>query len=172
MPGGGNYPYMSSSQWNSAPFNQHEYPDEEFDVTISQTLSKDTTVWTNDYILEDDGEGYRSYDTSETRWTEVYRKTKLTPLDIINACKTLAQHLLQLGTTYIGPLHMDALIEECEGWVEDDYEVNYQAMTITEDEVRKDFQRFIRQEAMRANTTQDVIMGILNLPFDSKTLKP
>ena len=172
MPGGGNYPYMSSSQWNSAPFNQHEYPDEEFDVTISQTLSKDTTVWTNDYILEDDGEGYRSYDTSETRWTEVYRKTKLTPLDIINACKTLAQHLLQLGTTYIGPLHMDALIEECEGWVEDDYEVNYQAMTITEDEVRKDFQRFIRQEAMRANTTQDVIMGILNLPFDSETLKP
>ena len=45
-------------------------------------------------------------------------------------------------------------------------------MTITEDEVRMDFQRFIRQEAMRANTTQDVIMGILNLPFDSETLKP
>lgn len=125
MPGGGNYPYMSSSQWNSAPFNDPIIPEQEFDVTVSQTLSKDTTVWTNDYILEDDGEGYRSYDTSETRWTEVYRETKLTPLDIINACKTLAQHLLQLGTTYIGPLHMDALIEECEGWVEDDYEVNY-----------------------------------------------
>lgn len=45
-------------------------------------------------------------------------------------------------------------------------------MTITEDEVRKDFQRFIRQEAMRANTTQDVIMGILNLPLGLETLKP
>lgn len=45
-------------------------------------------------------------------------------------------------------------------------------MSITEEEVRKDFQRFIRQEAMRANTTQDVIMGILNLPLGLETLKP
>lgn len=45
-------------------------------------------------------------------------------------------------------------------------------MTITEEEVRMDFQRFIRQEAMRANTTQDVIMGILNLPLGLETLKP
>lgn len=45
-------------------------------------------------------------------------------------------------------------------------------MSITEEEIRKDFQRFIRQEAMRANTTQDVIMGILNLPLGLETLKP
>lgn len=45
-------------------------------------------------------------------------------------------------------------------------------MSITEEEIRKDFQRFIRQEAMRANTTQDVIMGILNLPLELETLKP
>ena len=125
MPGGWDLPLMSQSQWDSAPWNQHDYPEEEFDVTVSQTLSKETTVWTDDYILECDDEGYRDYDTSETRWSEVYRETKMTPLDIINACKTLAQHLLQLGTAYIGPLHMNALIEECEGWVEDDYEVNY-----------------------------------------------
>ena len=45
-------------------------------------------------------------------------------------------------------------------------------MSITEEEVRMDFQRFIRQEAMRANTTQDVIIGILNLPLGLETLKP
>ena len=52
-------------------------------------------------------------------------------------------------------------------------------MSITEDEVRMDFQRFIRQEAMsirqeamRANTTQDVIIGILNLPLELEALKP
>lgn len=33
-------------------------------------------------------------------------------------------------------------------------------MTITEDEVKKDFERFIRHEAMRANTTQDEILRI------------
>ena len=34
-------------------------------------------------------------------------------------------------------------------------------MTLTEEEIREDFQRFIRHEAMRANTTQDVITKII-----------
>ena len=33
-------------------------------------------------------------------------------------------------------------------------------MAITEDEIKKDFERFIRHEAMRANTTQDEILRI------------
>ena len=34
-------------------------------------------------------------------------------------------------------------------------------MAISEDEVRKDFQRFIRHEAMRANCSQDDIIEII-----------
>ena len=36
-------------------------------------------------------------------------------------------------------------------------------MTITEDEINEDFKRFIRHEAMRANTTQEEIKEILGL---------
>ena len=36
-------------------------------------------------------------------------------------------------------------------------------MTISEEEVEKDFKRFIRHEAMRANTTQEEILEILGL---------
>lgn len=35
-------------------------------------------------------------------------------------------------------------------------------MTITEEEVKEDFARFIRHEAMRANTTQDEILNIIS----------
>ena len=35
-------------------------------------------------------------------------------------------------------------------------------MTITEEEVKEDFARFIRHEAMRANCTQDEIISIIN----------
>ena len=35
-------------------------------------------------------------------------------------------------------------------------------MTITEKEVKEDFARFIRHEAMRANCTQDEIISIIN----------
>ena len=34
-------------------------------------------------------------------------------------------------------------------------------MTITEKEIKEDFQRFIRHEAMRANCTQDDIKKII-----------
>lgn len=40
---------------------------------------------------------------------------------------------------------------------------NFKDMTITEKEIREDFARFIRHEAMRANATQTEIMQILNL---------
>ena len=35
-------------------------------------------------------------------------------------------------------------------------------MTISEDEIKKDYLRFIRHEAMRANTTQDEILNIIS----------
>ena len=35
-------------------------------------------------------------------------------------------------------------------------------MTLSEKEIFEDFQRFIRHEAMRANTTQDEILNIIN----------
>lgn len=36
-------------------------------------------------------------------------------------------------------------------------------MTISEEEIRKDFERFIRHEAMRANCTQKEIIEILEI---------
>ena len=132
-----NYPPMSQSEWDSAPWNQTDVPEKEFEVTCSQTLSKTTSIWTNDYIPGASGVDYESDDeggccaygwqdpddTSETDWKQAYKDVAMTPLDIINACETLAKHLLEQGTTYIGPLHMKELIKECEGWNDDDYEV-------------------------------------------------
>jgi hypothetical protein len=132
-----NYPPMSQSEWDSAPWNQVDVPEKEFEVTCSQTLSKTTSIWTNDYIPgasgvdyePDDEGGYCAIgwqdpdDTSETDWRQAYNDVAMTPLDIINACETLAKHLLEQGTTSIGHLRMKELIKECEGWNDDDYEV-------------------------------------------------
>jgi hypothetical protein len=35
-------------------------------------------------------------------------------------------------------------------------------MTITEKEMIEDFKRFVRHEAMRANTTQENVLNIIN----------
>jgi hypothetical protein len=61
----------------NSPWNQVENPEEEFNLTIVETLSKDVTVYTSDYNLEvdcDEGGCYRNCDTSDTNWKEVYKK--------------------------------------------------------------------------------------------------
>lgn len=125
-----NYPDGLSDYSKDVPWNESEIPEKEFNVTCSQTLSKSTTIITTDYIPQcdcgdDDGVSYCDQwaDTSQTDWKKAYTDVALTPLDIIKACGILAQHLLDNGTSYLGPYHMKELIEECEDWNEDELEV-------------------------------------------------
>jgi hypothetical protein len=41
-------------------------------------------------------------------------------------------------------------------------------MTITKEEIKADYSRFIRHEAMRANCTQEEIMRVLNIHIGLK----
>ena len=108
----------------SAPWNEPVIPEREFDVLVSQTLSRDTSIYTNDYCPEFDEEDGRTYtNTDETDWKKAYCDAAMTPLDIIKACSTLAKYLLDNGTSYLGPYHMKELIEECADWNEDELEV-------------------------------------------------
>lgn len=116
----GYYPPGAEFDTN-APYNQHENPEEEFEVTISQTLSKTVTVFTSNYNLEVDcdEEGcYRNCDTSDTPWKEVYEEDYHTPLQLIGFLKRLLE-----GNEHISDSLKKQLIEECEGWCEDDYEI-------------------------------------------------
>ena len=133
-----NYPLMSQSEWNSAPWNQSDIPEREFELTISQTLSKTVTVFTDDYVpgasgvdYEPDGEGgYCSVgyqdpdDTSDTHWSEVYHENDYhTPEQLIGLFKRYLEAELG-GKQDIpkSPSYLKHLIKECEDWCEDDIE--------------------------------------------------
>ena len=131
----------------SAPWNQVEIPEQEFDVTISQTLSKDTTVCTNDYIpgasgvdYEPDDEGgycasgwHDPDDTSDTNWGKIYREEHYTPLDLIQMlsekCKQELKELEELGSEDAPYYYkqkkreLEHLIDECSCWTDDETEV-------------------------------------------------
>jgi hypothetical protein len=102
----------------NAPYNQVENPEEEFEVTISQTLSKTVTVFTSNYNLEvdcDEGGCYRNCDTSDTDWKEVYAEDYHTPLQLIGFLKRLLK-----GDEPISDSLKKHLIEECDNWCEDE----------------------------------------------------
>ena len=143
-----NYPPMSQSQWDNAPFNQVDVPEKDFEVTCSQSLSRTATVWTSNYIpgasgvdYEPDGEGGTCAcgwqdpdDTSDTNWSKEYSDCGYkTPLELISLLKEyllndLAEwKTLDEETPHAGPAfhvrRLEHLIEECDCWTEDETEI-------------------------------------------------
>lgn len=132
-----NYDYPYGADGPNAPWNDVEVPEKDFDVVCSQSLSKTVTVTTNDYIpgasgvdYESDGEGgyvaegwHDPDDTSDTNWKEAYESCAMTPMNIIEACKTLSKFLLTCGTTTVDGLNLKKLEAECESWTIDEYDI-------------------------------------------------
>ena len=131
-----NYPPMSQSEWDRAPFNQPDPDEMYFDVTCSQSLSKTAEVITNDYLpgstevdyeREPDG-SYSSTtyagvpDTSDTDWEEAYHDNDhYTPLQLIELFKRfLDDKITGKNTVPNSTSYLKRIKAECEGWVEDD----------------------------------------------------
>ena len=67
--GNSNYPPMSQSEWDNAPWNQVDNPEREIEVTVSVTLSKTVKIKVSDYEItdsgrDDDGEYFEDVDYS------------------------------------------------------------------------------------------------------------
>ena len=143
------YPAGSYSD-PSAPWNEPVVPEKEFEITCSQSLSRTATVWTDNYIpgasgcdYEPDDEGgycacgyHDPDDTSDTNWGEEYSENgHYTPLELIEKYKDELSEALKKLEEYGKSLHskkpywwmqrkrnLEHLIEECEGWIEDETE--------------------------------------------------
>ena len=121
----------------SAPYNQSDPDDMDFDVTCSQTLSKTVTVTTNNYIPGAEGVDYESDDeggcyavpyhddpdTSDTNWAEEYHDNQYhTPAQLLELFKQCLEENMKNGLIFKTPKFTEDLIKECEGWCEDETE--------------------------------------------------
>lgn len=108
-----------------APYNQPVTPERDFDVTVSQTLSRDVGVTTDNYRPEYDDEDGRTYaNTEDTDWRKVYGQQHLTILELLEDYKVRLETLKITLDDEKEIKRIDYLLSECEGWVEDDFEVN------------------------------------------------
>ena len=121
----------------SAPYNQSDPDDMDFDVTCSQTLSKTVTVTTNNYIPGAEGVDYESDDeggcyavpyhddpdTSDTNWADEYHDNQYhTPAQLLELFKQCLEENMKNGLVFKTPKFTEDLIKECEGWCEDETE--------------------------------------------------
>ena len=133
-----NYPPGAEFDPN-APWNEPEVPEKDFEVTCCQTLSRTVTVTTNNYIPGACGCDYEEGmafgwqdddDTSDTNWSDEYEENGYhTPLQLIQMFKETLQEQLKswegMEDTSAGRKairRIEHLIEECEGWSDDETE--------------------------------------------------
>ena len=133
-----NYPDGLSDWTVGAPWNEESIPEKEFEVTCSQCLSRTASVWTDNYIpgasgvdYEPDGDGgyyasgwHDEVDTSDTNWADEYHDNDhYTPIQLIGLFrKHLEEELNNSDVPQNRINKYKHLIEECDGWTEDETE--------------------------------------------------
>lgn len=112
---------------SSAPYNEPVVPEREFEITISQTLSKLVTVTTDNYIPEVDYEtGHMYTDTSETDWYEVYEGQHYTIPSLLEHLQVFAEKELENVSPNSGRgRELQSIINACKDWIVDDYCIEY-----------------------------------------------
>lgn len=130
-----NYNYPPGADNAQAPWNIEDQPEKEFDVTCSQSLSKTSTVFTNNYIpgaveaeSEWDGECYQTVynrepdDTTNIMWSEEWHENDhYTPIQLIELFqKYLLDEVNGSCTVSKNPQFLHHIISECNNWVEDE----------------------------------------------------
>lgn len=119
-----NYPLMTQSQWDNSPMAQEDQPEKDFEVTVSCSLSKDTTVTTDDY---DGGEydegGYWCAGDLNNPWN-AYTDSEDTVEQIIDFAKHCAEYMLEKKDFNIKSKYgLRRMLDSCKGWTVDEEDV-------------------------------------------------
>ena len=110
--GNSNYPPMSQSEWDNAPWNQVDNPEREIDVTVSVTLSKTVKIKVSDYEIidsgkDEDGNYFEDIDYSNCNLKDAVKEQVILP---------------QSAHTYVKG--NPKVHEDLSNWCVDDLEVN------------------------------------------------
>lgn len=115
-----NYPLMSQSEWDNAPFNQPETEEEDFNITVSYSLSKELPIKSTEYSEDD----YGNHVLEDPHKEFVENHMELP--DIIAFAKTSAEYLLNIpykALSYNDKKALKEIIKGCEGWTVDEFNV-------------------------------------------------
>lgn len=145
-----NYPPGLSDYTPGCPWTEHTNTEIEVDVCVSTTLSKDTTVWTDNYTAsewedwdsDDEGgvvhTGGTDYDFSDTCFIKEYEKCEFTIPQLLEELVKLAQEKMDSIKTsqefsasgktknrkkMQEVRKLQAIINNATGWTEDETEV-------------------------------------------------
>lgn len=109
-----NCPILMQSEEINAPWNVREKEEIDYNVNISQSLSSDKDIKTNNY-----DEDYNPTNLEEDAANNIF-----TPLEYITICKNIATHFLEKEDYSIYSKGiLEKLIKDADNWIEDEFNV-------------------------------------------------
>lgn len=114
-----NYPPMSQSEWDNAPFNEPVIPERDFDIDVEFVMSKTVTVTTNDYAPEyDDEDGRENANTENTDWEQAYDNSgHLTIAEMLQELESYVKDDMTKTAPNSGKgRYLQRVLESCQGW--------------------------------------------------------
>ena len=123
-----NYPPGAAND-PRAPYN--ERPTEETEVTVKTSLIKETVIETSEGHMvcesEIESDGTRShvsfYETDEDL-KGTFLNAHRPAIQIIRDCEKIAKALLTDGKRYFANIYLPTLVDDCQDWEEEVFEVN------------------------------------------------
>lgn len=119
---------MGAEYDSRAPWNQVENSEIERDCNVTETITREVTLLTTDYIAEDDWNDEFgkciSADTSETDWREEYINQEYTALELIARLKSYVEEDIKNTSPNTGKgRELQRLLSACSGWEQVELEV-------------------------------------------------
>lgn len=114
-----NYPPMSQSEWDNAPFNEPIIPERDFDIDVEFVMSKTVTITTNDYAPEYDNEdGRENANTENTDWEQAYDNSgHLTIAEMLQELESYVKDDMTKTAPNSGKgRYLQRVLESCQGW--------------------------------------------------------
>ena len=103
----------------------------EFEVTVRQTLAKTTSVFTGavhecverDYDAMAGGYAYTSFAEPDCDLGELFAEQQRSALEIIRDCERICKQLVDEGRRRCAKVDLSELYHDCEGWENEKLEV-------------------------------------------------
>ena len=103
----------------------------EFEVTVRQTLAKTTSVFTEavhqcverDYDAMAGGYAYTSFAEPDCNLDELFAEQQRSALEIIRDCERICKQLVDEGRRRCAKVDLSELYHDCEGWENEKLEV-------------------------------------------------
>ena len=116
--------YAPGSNTPDAPWNEVSYPERDFDVEVTETVSRKTYITSDNYNLwYDDEDGHTTVDTDPVEFAKCYEEQCWSIVELVDHMRVLLEKWRPSEMSKKDKEEYERILEEAEGWEAVDMEI-------------------------------------------------